>query len=292
MGMGHEMGAELLAVCNEKIYKVHVNMRNASARSFVEMRASQGRVLFSLVDLCASTGLSGPAARAQLRRLPQVVRVAPRGDLFLYVAPEHRLVGAPPYGWWLDACFAHWKEPYYVGLLSAAALLGASHQAVQVVQVVVSTAHPRRELRIGRLRIKFFQRKDVAEVPVFEPSPAHAPLRVSTAGATMLDVVRYAKRLGGIGRACEVVEELVPVTKKSSLREALAAGFVEASAVQRLGLILDGMGADGLANVAENWLSGRRLAVVLLDPGQGASEAGDAAEPWMVIPNVKLETKA
>ena len=204
----------------------------------MESSVARGRVLFSLADLCKATGFNVPAARAQLRRMPQVVRVAPRGDLFLYVAPEHRAAGAPPFEWWLDACFSHWEQPYYVGLLSAATLLGSSHQAVQTVQVMISTNCPRRNLLVGRLRIEFLQRKDAGRVPVFEPSPAHAPLRVSTPRATLLDLVRYAKRIGGIGRVREVIGGLVPVTK-TSLKEALDRGCGEISVVQRLGFLLD-----------------------------------------------------
>lgn len=263
-----------------------------SARYFVDERAARGRVLFSLGDVREATGLAGPAARAQLRRMPQVVRVAPRGDLFLYVAPEHRATGAPPFAWWLDACFAHWKQPYYVGLLSAAALLGSSQQAAQTVQVVISTAHPRRDLRIGRLRIEFFQRNDVGQVPVFEPSPAHAPLRVSTPGATMLDLVRYARSIGGIARAREVIAGLALVTKKASLKEALDQGCGEVSVVQRLGFLLESMGAGDLASVAEIWLRSRRLLPVPLSPGGKPPASGLAAQPWRVIPNDSLESGA
>jgi hypothetical protein len=267
-----------------------VNMPTKNAWYFVEERAARDRVLFSLAEVREATGLAGPAARAQLRRMPHVARVTPRGDLFLYIAPEHRAAGAPPFEWWLDACFAHWEEPYYVGLLSAAALLGSSHQAAQTVQVVISTAHPRRDLRVGRLRIELFQRKEVGQVPVFEPSPAHAPLRVSTSGATMIDLVRYARGIGGVGRVREVVGGLAPVTKKASLKEALDHGCGEVSVVQRLGFLLDSIGAGGLASVAETWLRSRRLVPILLAPGGELPASGNATRPWMVIPNVSLET--
>ena len=251
---------------------------------------ARGRVLFSLAELRKATGLSVSAARAQLRRIPQVVRVAPRGDLFLYVAPEHRAAGAPPFEWWLDACFSHWEQPYYVGLLSAAAFLGSSHQAVQTVQVVISTNCPRRNLQIGRLRIEFFQRKDVGSVPVFEPSPAHAPLRVSTPGATMLDLVRYAKRIGGVGRVREMISGLVPVTKKTSLKEALDRDCGEVTVVQRLGFLLDRIGAVELASVAATWLRSKRLASIPLASGCNLSVDREAVRPWMVFQNASLET--
>src|SRR5882757_3932030 len=110
-----------------------------AAAAFVEERQSRGSVHFTLPQLLEATGLSTKAARNQLARLGyRVVRVSPRKDFFLIVSPEQRPMGGPPVLWWIDAYFKAEGRPYYVGLLSAAAEYGATHQAVQEVQVVTS----------------------------------------------------------------------------------------------------------------------------------------------------------
>ena len=45
------------------------------------------------------------------------------------VPPQYASWGAPPPGWYIDDLMRHEGRPYYVGLLKAAELHGATHQA-------------------------------------------------------------------------------------------------------------------------------------------------------------------
>ena len=63
-------------------------------------------------------------------------------------------MGAPPVEWWLDAYFRWLGRPYYLALQTAAASHGSSPQAIQVTQVM--TDLPRCDLRIGRVRVRYF----------------------------------------------------------------------------------------------------------------------------------------
>jgi len=58
------------------------------------------------------------------------------------------------------------EQPYYVGLLSAAATHGAAHQQPMVFQVV--TDRPTRPARAGRVRIEFHMSRQVETAPVVE----------------------------------------------------------------------------------------------------------------------------
>jgi hypothetical protein len=53
-------------------------------------------------------------------------------------------------------------HPYYVGLLKAAELHGATHQAVMEFQVVTDKRLPK--IRAGRSAIGFYYRKDMGAV--------------------------------------------------------------------------------------------------------------------------------
>ena len=64
--------------------------------------------------------------------------------------------------WYIDDLMRHEGRPYYVGLLRAAELHGASHQAVMEFQVVTNKKMP--ELLVGRSRIAFYYRKDMEAV--------------------------------------------------------------------------------------------------------------------------------
>ncbi len=252
-----------------------------AASRFVSERLARGEVVFSLDELERKTGLSRIAGRHQLLRLgARVRRVAPRQPFFLIVSEEHQAIGAPPAAWWLDAYFRWLRRPYYLALASAAAEYGASPQAIQLVQVM--TDQPRRELVLGRIRMRFYVKREAARTPTTELPGAHAPLRVSTPEATAIDLIRYATSLGGIERAVETLKPMARRLRPPALKQALAAEDEPATA-QRLGFILDGLGYHGLATAVERTLPAR-LARIRLDSGARRSSRGLKLHPrWGLL---------
>lgn len=238
--------------------------RFGAADSFIEQRLVLGRVAFSMADLVKETGLSATAARFQLLRLGnRVTRVSPRQPFFLIVSPEHRAVGAPPVAWWLHDYFRWLNQPYYLALQSAASSFGSNPQALQVTQVM--TKIPRRPLEIGRIRVQFFVKQAVEQTPTQPLANAFAPLLVSTPEATAFDLIRYAARIGGIGRAAETIAPLLPLLRATELRRVLKIENEPATA-QRLGFVLEKLRATKLANVVKKWLPSA-TALIPLVPG-------------------------
>ena len=86
---------------------------------------------------------------------------------------------------------------------------GSNPQALQVTQVM--TDGSRREIEVGRLRIQFFVKRRIEQTPTQPLANAFAPVQVSTPEATAFDLVRYASRIGGIGRAVETLTPLLPL---------------------------------------------------------------------------------
>ena len=226
--------------------------RRGAAAEFVEDRLARGFVSFTLSELIEATGLSMIAANNQLRRLRgQVARVCRPQPFFLIVGPQHRLIGAPPVEWWLDDYFRWLEHPYYLALLSAAESYDAAPQAVQVHQVM--TDAPRRNLAVGRLRIRFFVKRGIGRTPVTQPSNTYAPLRVSTPEATALDLVRYAGRVGGARRVLETLVPLLPRMGAPGMTSALDSA-ADTPTAQRLGYLLEEAGENRLGDVIHHWL--------------------------------------
>lgn len=251
-------------------------------RGFVFRCQAQGRYGFSLTEVEAATGLSRLAAAAQLRRMaPAVCQTGRRVPYYLVVPPEHVFRGGPPTTWWLDAYMAFRKRPYYVGLLSAAALRGSAHQAVQETQVLTDIPLP--ILEIGRLRVRFFTKKACAQTPVFQPSGMQSTLRVSTAEATAIDLIRYAPRIGGIKRAGDVIAGLLPVLSARRLKAALGQE-VETATIQRLGWTLDQLEAHNLVAVVAEHLRACRLQPVFLETRRMRTQSAMNPDPdWCVV---------
>jgi hypothetical protein len=74
------------------------------------------------------------------------------------VPPQYLSRGAPPPSWYIDDLMRHEGHSYYVGLLKAAELRGATHQAVMEFQVVTDKRIPK--IHAGRSIISFVYRKD------------------------------------------------------------------------------------------------------------------------------------
>src|SRR5205814_4847103 len=149
--------------------------RIGAAQVFCEARLALGRVSLSLTDLVKESGLSAIAAKRQLSRLgDKVVRVSPRQQFFLIVAPEHRSMGAPPANWWLHDYFDWLGRPYYLALQSAASAYGSNPQALQVTQVM--TDRPCRAIEVGRIQVRFFVKRRIQRTPTQQPARAAGPL--------------------------------------------------------------------------------------------------------------------
>ena len=253
------------------------------AAKFIDDCLAGGRVCFVLDELKRETGLSPVAAVWQVRRLaPRVVQVYPRSSFYLIVPPEHRVNGAPPVTWWIDDFFRYLGKPYYVALLSAAAEHGSAHQAVQVTQVM--TDGHRDDISVGRLRIHFFTKKDAGKTPAVSPRGAYAPFRVSAPEATVLDLIRYEAKLGGIDRVIEVIDEMRPMLTPTGLKTALSQDLA-IKLLQRAGFIFDRLNMSALCRLVRARLAGERLqpaplAVTITDE--------DLDNEWLVRRRMKM----
>ena len=249
---------------------------------FLDTLLERGRVAFALEDAIRETGLSRIAALRQLSRLgPRVRRVAPRQSFFLAVAPEHRPMGAPPPAAWLDDYFRWLRRPYYLALLSAAAEFGSSPQAVQATQVM--TDRPRRPLQLGRIRVRFFVKRSLSATPRQPVAGAPAPLDVSTPEATAIDLVRYARRIGGIAVAVETMAPFLGRLRQEPLGRALN-DHPNPPTAQRLGFVLEALGSRKLAAFVRRQLP-RRLAPLALDGALPTSTRwpGANAKRWAIV---------
>ena len=89
------------------------------------------------------------AARLQQKHL----LFNPRHGFYVAVPPQFLSWEAPPPAWYIDDLMKHEGRPYYVALLKAAELHGATHHAVMEFQVITDRQLPK--IRAGRSFIVF-----------------------------------------------------------------------------------------------------------------------------------------
>ena len=261
----------------------------SSLRDWALALPSQGRFTFTTAEArAASGGASDAAVAAALDRAEADHLIASPVRGFHVVLPlEDRGTGTPSWRLFLDPLMTHLGLPYYVGLLTAAAIHGASGQAAQVIQVV--TPRARRPVRSGRLVIEFVVRRTAARAPVELRTTPSGRMRVATPELVALDLVRYPAKAAGWGNVATVLRDLAPSLRRTGMRAALA---VEPTApeLQRLGHLLELAGAEPVLAVLEAELATRRVGWVPLIPGDtGDSDAAARDVRWHVLVNAEPE---
>jgi len=264
--------------------------RSLDIPSVVDDLQAHGQYTFRRHELDRFVTRSDEAVQKALRRLNQKRRIAsPRRGFYVIVPLEYRAVGLPPTSWFIDDLMKDIGEPsYYVGLLSAAALHGASHHKPQEFQVIAS--RPIRSVTIGRTRIRFFTKRHLDTTPVQQMKTVTGSMRVSTPEATALDLLRYVGQVGYLGNVATVLAELAESLDTTRLLAA-ARSDVEVSCIQRLGYLLEHLGHPRLAGPLARWLSTRALRPTPLRPDRPVDTARKNSR-WSVLINEDVEAEA
>jgi len=260
----------------------------SSLRDWALALPAQGRYTFTTAEARAASAASEAAVAAALGRAEADHLIASPVRGFHVVLPlEDRGTGTPSWRLFLDPLLTHLGLPYYVGILTAASIHGASGQAAQVVQVV--TARPRRPVRSGRLVVEFVVRGTAAAAPVELRTTPSGRMRVATPEVVALDLVRYPAKAAGWGNVVTVLRDLVPLLRRSGMRAALAVEPAT-SELQRLGHLLERAGAEAVLPALEAELATRRVDWVPLIPGEPAvDDAGARDHRWHILVNAAPE---
>jgi predicted transcriptional regulator of viral defense system len=178
----------------------------------------------------------------------------------------------------------HLGLAYYVGLLSAANLHGAAHQAPMVFQVILADGRP--ESRCGRVRVEFVARHNVAEIPTVQRNTLRGVLRVSTSEATAFDLVGYPGHAGGLSNVATILSELA---------ESMDAGKLLAETehsplpwTQRLGYLLERVEALNLAAPLAEYVARHAKEYVPLRSRRSIVRASRSSR-WRILVNEDVE---
>jgi hypothetical protein len=256
--------------------------------SYMTRLLSMGRVVFSREEARQALDLSyGALLDAAERQQRKKHLVSPRRGFYVIVPPQYLSWGAPPPAWYIDDLMRHEGHPYYVGLLKAAELHGATHQAVTEFQVVTDKRLP--AIRTGRSAIAFYYRKDMATISegIEDRKTDTGRMKVSSVELTMLDLLRYPHAAGGLDNIATIISDLADLIHPGKLA-AQSAAF-ERSVVQRLGYLLEHFGHRERAELLNKvLLQGPTLPWIELDPPQAADpdfspKPKERDERWHVI---------
>lgn len=267
-------------------YDVHVERNPATLSEYVDALQERGQYTFSRVEALVALGSTPIALKRAAERLKAKKRLAtPRRGFYAIVPLEYRQSGSPPAASFIDQLMRFHGTAYYVGLLSAAEIHGAAHQRPQEFQVIA--ADQLRPIEVGRNRIRFFLKKNLAQTPVQVVKTTSGQIRASTPEATALDLVRFSDRVGHLNHVATVLSELSEKIDASKLVQAVEADG-EAATAQRLGYLLEKVGANKAAAKLVKWVDRRSPKFVLLRPDKTGRELSRDGR-WRVVVNEQVE---
>ena len=210
---------------------------------------ARGEVIFSSQEAEQSLGIGHGAfldAAERLQKQKKLVRLR-RGN-YVVVPPQFGSWGAPPPSWYIDALMRHEASPYYIGLLKAAEIHGATHQAVLEFQVITEKRMP--NIQVGRSMLSFYYRKQIASVSqaIADHKTETGSMKVSSVELTALDLLRYPQASAGLDNIVTILADLGEKINSEKLAS-VSVSFPK-SVVQRLGHLLDQLGYPRTPNTA------------------------------------------
>lgn len=255
------------------------------ARDYVDDLMARGHHHFTTQDIIQAIERDPHAVRAQLRRLKaRGVIAEPVRSFHVVLPPAHRSRGCLPAEQFVPQLMDLVGEPYYMALLSAAQRYGAAHQRPQVDQVMVR--RNRRPIRCGQVRVEFVARRDLERMPVREFNTPRGVVRYSTPETTALELVGYPSRAAGLDNVAAVLRDLAE--EMAADRLLVAAGLSPVSWSQRLGYLLERVGAPDLAGSLRPFVATRARSFAPLR--RAADRFGaERNRTWKLILNAEIE---
>ncbi len=204
---------------------------------WVNNREIRGRVAFGLEEACdAQQDVDNNYVHVGLSRLVSRARVQNvyRG-FYVIVPPQYALKGVIPAPYYIDALMKYIGKPYYVGLLTAAALHGATHQRAMATQVM--TCPPRSTISDKNKQISWYYRKEIPAELLLSTNTETGVMYYSCAELTAIDLVQFASHTGGYQRVATVLAEMIDAVEINKIERVLP--YTNYAVVQRLGFILE-----------------------------------------------------
>ncbi len=256
------------------------------ALEFIDKLRSEGHYFFTIHSAEKALGLTKIAALNALHRLKlNKTIVSPARGFYLIVPPEYRAYGCLPADMFIPNLMKHFRQPYYVGFLSAAQFYGATHQKPQHFQVVTTKNRP--PIQCGRIYIEFIANKNAVAMPTKQFNTMAGVITVATPEAIAVDLVTAPHHAAGINNVATVLMELA---EKIDIRKLIALTKLnpESFWIRRLGYLLEFLGFDQFSDELIKVLNKRKLNWVHL-VSRASHKPLVRNKKWKVIVNTKVE---
>lgn len=211
---------------------------NLDLIEYIERLQSKGRYTFVLKQAFDKVKKSEAAFKVALHRLVKKGRIKRvRSGFYIIVPIEYQSIGSLPASWFIDSYMQYMKAQYYVALLNAAEIHGASHQQVIAFQVMVNK--PIRDITLGQVRLEFHYQKNISQDFLISVKTETGKMWVSNPELTAYDLIKYMNAAGQIHNVATVLSELKEKLSIDRLLACAQTNSIGIVYIQRLGYLLD-----------------------------------------------------
>lgn len=275
-----------VVVCNLK-YVMSAKEKQINWDNYFSSLRSKGRYTFTFEDLRNSFELSDESLLQGLYRYKSKKLIAQiRKGFYAIIPPEYSNQGMLPPTMFIDDLMKSLNKPYYISLLSAAAMYGAAHQQPMEFTVTSETPAPR-SIKNKKLRITFYSKQKWSLEGITQKKTNAGYVNVSIPELTALDLLENS-HVFGINRITTILHELVGEINGSGLTK-IANQFNNSAAIQRLGYILEKeILNEKLADSLWKALEKRKISPIPLSPKK--EKYGNSNNRWKVIKNMEIES--
>jgi predicted transcriptional regulator of viral defense system len=264
-----------------------MNLEHNSLEKYLYAIRAHGRYSFTLDELRKEFNVSYPTVKQSLYRFKLKKEIAQiRQGFYVIVPPEYSTHGVLPTVMFIDSMMNYLGKPYYVGLLTAAALHGAAHQQPMTEFIVSQTPAPR-HISNKKMRLIFVAKKKLLQEGIIQKKTPAGYINVSSPDLTAFDLLENIHTFG-INRITTVLQELYEEMHPSRLVK-IAKLIDNKANIQRLGYILDTVvNEEKLANSLYKILNKNCFSPVPLSPQKGRK--GRIDDKWQIIVNMQIES--
>lgn len=254
--------------------------------NYIDDQQKRGYYSFTLDEAVLALAKPRTAVRQSISRIKKKHKIAePRRGFFVIIPPQYQRIECLPPDQFIHQLMAYLQQPYYVGLLSSAQLLGAAHQQPQIFQVMTNKSI--RAIHCGKVRIQFIKKKNLAKLPSSRYKTPRAMIKVATAATTALDLVVYHNQAGGMGSVVNILAELCENIDTQQLVAVIKTSRNKSN-LQRLGFLFDFLNEERFASIIEEHLKSFRLRPCLLSEKEDIQNSL-FNDKWKIYVNTKLE---
>jgi len=208
---------------------------------------------------------------------------------YIIIPPAYSNMGFLPPTMFMDDLMEYLGRPYYISLLSAAALHGAAHQQPQVSFVCTSLPSMRTTNKKG-MQIEYVSKRSFPEAHIIKKNTESGYVNLSDPLLTCLDLITYYKTVGGFNRLTTIINELSEEINANEIVSSILQ-LAPCANIQRLGYLWEyecdqeGL-ADALFRVIKE--SSSSLKIYKLNSSK-VLQKENIKNRWKINVNTKIE---